>query len=121
MDAQQVRSWPGLWETAAVRAPSWEDLGADDDWRAMSLGELEGVPLSREPEPKSKAPIDDDLNVACWYFNSCINGFQTLFVQEALGHATISVTANVYGHLLPELQKDAAKRMDRALKGPSKS
>lgn len=38
-------------------------------------------------------------------------------VQESLGHATISVTADVHGHLLPELQKDAAKRMDRALKG----
>ena len=38
-------------------------------------------------------------------------------VQESLGHATISVTADVYGHLLPELQKDAAKRMDRALRG----
>ena len=38
-------------------------------------------------------------------------------VQEALGHATISVTADVYGHLLPELQKDAAIRMDQALRG----
>ena len=38
-------------------------------------------------------------------------------VQEALGHATISVTADVYGHILPELQKDAAKRMDDALRG----
>lgn len=38
-------------------------------------------------------------------------------VQEALGHATIAVTADVYGHLLPELQKDAARRMDDALRG----
>lgn len=37
-------------------------------------------------------------------------------VQEALGHATIAVTADVYAHLLPELQKDAANRMDDALK-----
>jgi integrase len=36
-------------------------------------------------------------------------------VQEILGHATISVTADVYGHLVPELQKDAADRMDDAL------
>jgi integrase len=38
-------------------------------------------------------------------------------VREALGHATIAVTADVYGHLLPERQKDAAKRMDDALGG----
>ena len=36
-------------------------------------------------------------------------------VQEALGHATIAVTADVYGHLLPELQRDAAGRMEKAL------
>lgn len=38
-------------------------------------------------------------------------------VQETLGRATIAVTADVYGHLLPELQKDAAQRMDNALRG----
>ena len=36
-------------------------------------------------------------------------------VQEILGHATISITADVYGHLVPELQQDAASRMDDAL------
>jgi integrase len=36
-------------------------------------------------------------------------------VQEILGHATISITADVYGHLVPELQKEAASRMDDAL------
>ena len=45
------------------------------------------------------------------------SGTELKVVQEALGHATISVTADVYGHLLPQLQKDAAKRMDEALRG----
>jgi two-component system cell cycle sensor histidine kinase/response regulator CckA len=38
-------------------------------------------------------------------------------VQEALGHSNISTTADVYAHLLPQLQRDAAERMDRALSG----
>lgn len=44
-------------------------------------------------------------------------GTELKVVQEALGHATISVTADVYGHLLPQLQRDAARRMDQALRG----
>lgn len=46
-------------------------------------------------------------------------GTELKVVQEALGHATISVTADVYAHLLPPLKKDAAQRRDDAVRGPS--
>lgn len=38
-------------------------------------------------------------------------------VQEALGHTSIALTAAVYAHVLPELQRDAGKRLDDALFG----
>jgi len=36
-------------------------------------------------------------------------------VSETLGHASIAITADVYAHVSPELRKDAADAMDRAL------
>lgn len=46
-----------------------------------------------------------------------VQGVPLKVVQEALGHASITVTADVYAHVLPELQRDAANRMDNALRG----
>jgi integrase len=34
-------------------------------------------------------------------------------VQERFGHANISVTMDIYSHVLPTLQEDAAKRLDQ--------
>ena len=36
-------------------------------------------------------------------------------VSKILGHCGIQITANVYGHLAPELQLEAAERMDSVL------
>ena len=36
-------------------------------------------------------------------------------LQERLGHADVSTTLQVYGHLLPGAQREAAERFDRAL------
>lgn len=38
-------------------------------------------------------------------------------VQEALGHTSIALTAAVYAHVLPELQREAGKRLDEAIFG----
>lgn len=38
-------------------------------------------------------------------------------VSETLGHASIVVTADVYAHVTPELKREAADAMDRALGG----
>jgi len=37
--------------------------------------------------------------------------------MELLGHSTITLTANTYGHLYPEAMREAADAMDRALGG----
>lgn len=40
-------------------------------------------------------------------------------IQESLGHASVVTTAAVYAHVLPELQRDAARRLDEAIGGES--
>jgi integrase len=42
-------------------------------------------------------------------------------VMEALGHTTITTTANIYGHVAPEVSRRAADSMDRILLGPGGS
>ncbi len=35
--------------------------------------------------------------------------------MEILGHSQISLTMNTYAHVMPELNREAAEAMDRAL------
>ena len=44
-------------------------------------------------------------------------GVELKVVSEILGHAQISITADLYVHILPALKKDAAERMDAILAG----
>jgi integrase len=43
-------------------------------------------------------------------------GIHPKIVQERLGHATIAVTLDLYSHVLPGMQADAASRIDVTLK-----
>jgi integrase len=36
-------------------------------------------------------------------------------VSETLGHASITLTLDTYSHVLPDMQDDAAARMERLL------
>lgn len=38
-------------------------------------------------------------------------------VQERLGHSKVSVTLDIYSHVLPSMQKEAAGKLDAMLKG----
>jgi integrase len=38
-------------------------------------------------------------------------------ISKTLGHAGYSITADVYAHVVPQLQREAADAMDRALAG----
>ena len=42
-------------------------------------------------------------------------GVHTRFVQELLGHSTISITLDTYSHVLPGMGDAAAGAMDEAL------
>jgi integrase len=38
-------------------------------------------------------------------------------VAEMLGHATISITLDTYSHVLPDMQREAARAMETVLGG----
>jgi integrase len=44
-------------------------------------------------------------------------GVSPRVVMEILGHSQIALTMNTYTHVLPELKRDAAERMDRVVTG----
>ena len=39
-------------------------------------------------------------------------GVHPRVVMEMLGHSTIALTMNVYSHVIPELQREAADKME---------
>ena len=41
-------------------------------------------------------------------------------VQERLGHHSISVTMDIYSHLMPNMQADAAAKLDAVLRAAKK-
>lgn len=45
-------------------------------------------------------------------------GVNPRVVQERLGHSQISLTLQTYSHVLPDLQKEAAEKLNRTLTGP---
>ncbi len=42
-------------------------------------------------------------------------GIHPKIVSERAGHASVSITLDVYSHVMPGLQEDAANRVDEAL------
>lgn len=44
-------------------------------------------------------------------------GVPLKIVSETLGHSSIAITADVYAHVTPDLRREAAEAMDRALGG----
>jgi len=48
-------------------------------------------------------------------------GINPKVVAERLGHASIAITLDVYSHVLPSMQQDAASRLDSLLSGPISS
>ena len=40
-----------------------------------------------------------------------------MVVMELLGHSTIALTMNTYSHVIPELEREAADRMNALLGG----
>ena len=43
-------------------------------------------------------------------------GTHTKVVQEHLGHSSYAITADIYSHVGPALQREAADRLDEALR-----
>ena len=46
-----------------------------------------------------------------------VQGVSPRVVMEVLGHSEVGMTLNTYSHVIPELRRDAADRMDNVLMG----
>ncbi len=44
-------------------------------------------------------------------------GVQPRAIMDLLGHSQVGVTLNLYAHVLPEVRRDAADKMDAILSG----
>jgi integrase len=55
--------------------------------------------------------IHDLRHAAATLFRSM--GVDIKVVQEILGHSTLDMTANVYSHVLPHMQKEASEKINR--------
>jgi integrase len=76
-----------------------------DRWSLAPLLERAGLP---------KAVTFHGLRHTCATL-MLAGGVHTKVVQEMLGHADVSITLNVYSHVLPGMQDEAARRMDALL------
>lgn len=45
------------------------------------------------------------------------NGVPVKVVSERLGHSSIAITLQVYGHVLPHMQAEASRAMDATILG----
>ena len=43
-------------------------------------------------------------------------GVHPKVVQERLGHANVSITLDIYSHVLPSMQEEAAEKIDVGLR-----
>jgi integrase len=105
-----------------------EHLVAGGKWNDQLGGLLFTTPLGRPIEPKdiqsefkavlAAAKLPDmrlhDLRHAAATF-LIAQGLPLRLVMEVLGHSTISLTANTYGHIERGMMADAASKMDALL------
>lgn len=107
-----------------------ERLAAGSEWRGNSLDLVFTTSIGTPLEPSGvvkqfkrilrEAGLPEqrfhDLRHACASL-MLANGVHPRVVMEKLGHSEISLTMNTYTHPIPQLQKDAARRMDDLLSG----
>jgi integrase len=103
-----------------------ERLAAGDSWHDDDLIFASSVGTPMEPrnvnrrfnELRAKAGLDwlrlHDLRHACATY-LLANGVEARSVMEILGHSTIRLTMDIYGHVLPDRLRAAASAMDRAM------
>jgi hypothetical protein len=53
--------------------------------------------------------------VKVWYSGRLTQGVSPRVVMDVLGHSQLSITMDLYSHVMPSALRDAADAMDRAL------
>lgn len=105
-------------ETKLLAGPGWQDHGlvvTREDGAPRMPDNLTGAfgnLLARHDLP----PIHfHDLRHSC-ATTLLLEGVHVKVVSEMLGHAGIAITMDLYSHVLPSMQEDAARKMDAAIR-----
>ena len=102
-------------------AKEWDDLHGDretlgDALQVNNLGQREFARLNQAAEVKRIK--FHGLRHTCATLLLAA-GVPQKVVQERLGHQRIETTLDVYAHVLPSMQRDAARTLSALLHGPS--
>ena len=98
-------------------------IGGDD----LVFGAVHGAPLSPSTVSHAFGDICKKAGISGIRFHDLRHTHATLLmkqgtspkvVQERLGHSSISVTLDIYSHVVPGMQELAALQLDQALKTP---
>jgi|SRR5579872_553801 len=91
----------------------------------LVVAEADGSPMDPDVLTKGFTKLARSLNIAGVHFH-CLrhtaattmlaSGVHPKVVQECLGHSSIAITLDIYSHVAPTMQEDAARRMDRVLR-----
>lgn len=104
-----------------IAGTSWKG----DEWRLVFTTEM-GEPLSGNVVTHHFHKMLDRLELPRWRFHDCrhaaasfmlAQGVPLRVAMEILGHSNITVTANTYSHVLPQLQREATEKVGAALFG----
>jgi integrase len=98
-----------------------------DEWHLVFTTEM-GEPLCGNVVTHHFQETLDRLELPRWRFHDCRHAAATFMLaqgvplrvaMEILGHSNITVTANTYSHVLPQLQREATEKVGAALFGES--
>jgi integrase len=105
-------------EERLLVGPEWQELD-------LVFTDAFGGPISRRDLTRSSfAPLLKRANLPHIRFHDLRHTAATLallqkvpvkVVSEMLGHASVAITLDIYSHVLPSMQEDAAAAMEAAL------
>jgi integrase len=104
-----------------------ERLRAGRDWidNGLVCCDALGRPLSPRRVTKAFRQLRRSLGLDGARFHDLRHGYASMLlalgthpkvVQEALGHSSVSITLDIYSHLMPGMQRDAANGIDTMLR-----
>lgn len=107
-----------------------ERLAAGADWRDKGLVFTTGIgtPLDSRNVLGAFKKLLTGAKLRAQRFHDLRHGAATLLlaqgvsaraIMDFLGHSQIGITYNLYSHMIPELRRDAARKMDTILASPS--
>lgn len=106
-----------------------ERLAAGADWREKGLVFTTGIGTALDPRNVLAAfkRLLTATGLRSQRFHDLRHGAATLLlaqgvsaraIMDLLGHSQIGITYNLYSHVIPELRRDAARKMDSILTAP---